>query len=744
MPLGFTALSPREMRVIADWIDAGAKAGGTAAMHWAYVPPERPALPKVSRESWVQNSIDRFILSGLEKARIMPSPEADRATLLRRVTLDLIGQLPTPEEIDSFLNDQSEDAYERRVDELLKRPQYGERMALPWLDAARYADSNGFQQDGDTYQWVWRDWVVKAMNENMPFDRFTVLQLAGDLLPAVDQSTAEGRAALIATAFNRNHMLNGEGGAIPEEQRNVAVFDRVDTTSTVWLGLTMACARCHDHKYDPISQKDYFGLMAYFNNVPETGVPAGGVPFSLAPPWIYAGSESDMRRLFELNAKSASLSWRLKAVEADPATIEARKKWEASGASDAPKEVQDILKLPTRDAGQSERLRGYFLAEILKSAEWIDKAKVDREIQEIRNRVPKVMVMSDRQKRVTRQLNRGNYQEPLDPVSPAVPQIFGSPKPVRNRLELASWIVDKKNPLTARVQVNRAWQLFFGQGLVKTPENFGVQSEPPTHPELLDWMATEFVRTGWDVKRLHRLIVTSATYRQSSKVSPSLLKRDPANALYARGARFRLPSTLLRDIALQAGGLLQPTIGGPPVYPYQPKGIWDSLAITKERDFTYPQSKGPDLYRRSLYTFWRRTVAPGNMFDAASRQVCTVRDARTSTPLHALTMLNDPTWVEAGRGLAARAIKRYGASNLRLQAMFRIVCGRTPDSDEMSSLQRSLAAAKEHFAANPKDAEAFLTVGEWRADSSIDPIEMAAYASVGLSILNLDEAMTRE
>ena len=744
MPMGFTALSAREVKVVADWIDAGAKPSGKATVHWAYVPPARPSLPNVKNDKWARNPIDRFVLARLEAAGLRPSPEADRATLLRRVSLDLQGMLPDPAEVDAFVADSSPDAYERRVDAMLKNSAYGEKMALPWLDAARYADSNGFQQDGDTYQWVWRDWVVKALNENMPFDRFTILQLAGDLLPGVDQSTTKGREALIATAFNRNHMLNGEGGAIPEEQRNVAVFDRVDTTSTVWLGLTMTCARCHDHKYDPISQKDYFGLMAYFNKVPEIGVPQGGVPYSLAPPWIYTGSEHDMRRLFELNAKSASLKHQVAAVESDPETIARRSSWESSGGSESPPEIQELLKLSTRDAGQSERLRSYFLADVLKSAAWIEKSKVDRELQDMRARLPKVMVMSDRQPRVTRLLNRGNYQEPLDPVSPAVPSMFGSETPIRNRLELARWVVDPKNPLTARVQVNRAWQTFFGQGLVKTPENFGVQSEPPSHPELLDWLATEYVRTGWDTKRLHRMIVTSATYRQSSKVTATLLKRDPGNELLARGARFRMPSMILRDIALQASGLLNPTRGGKPVYPYQPAGIWDSLAITKERDFSYPQSKGADLYRKSLYTFWRRTVAPGNMFDAASRQVCTVREARTSTPLHALTMLNDPTWVEAGRGLAERAMKDLKEPTARLQRMFCVVCSRKPGSSELAVLRRSLDSALAFYRAQPGAAAAFLKVGERAPEPKFESSELAAYASVGLSILNLDEAMTRE
>jgi len=693
MPMGFGPLAERDVTVLRNWIDQGAKtsAGTAVKKHWAYQKPSRPAIPKVKLAGWVTNPIDAFVLSGIERQGLKPSPPADRVTLIRRVTLDLIGLPPTPDEVDAFVADRSPNAYQKVVDRLFANPHFGEKMALPWLDAARYADSNGFQQDGDTYQYVWRDWVVSALNANMPFDQFTVQQLAGDLLPTATEDTASGRAQLIASAFNRNHMLNGEGGAIPEEQRNVNLYDRVDTTSTTWLGLTMACARCHDHKYDPLTQRDYYSLLAYFNNVPETGVPEGGGQYRIAPPWIYAGSDSQLR---EMEALKADLA-------------EAKK-----------------LGLP------------------------LDKLKErEKKLSDFQDTIPRVMVMSDRQPRESHIYSRGNYTSPLDKVSPTTPAAL-PPMPAGyppNRLGLARWIISADNPLTARVQVNRFWQTFFGKGLVRTPENFGVQSEPPTQPQLLDWLAVDFRENDWDVKRLLRMIVMSSAYRQSSKVSPEMEKRDPENRLLARGARFRLPAMLLRDEALAASGLLNPAMGGKPVYPYEPKGIWDGLQITEERDFTYPQSKGADLYRRSIYSFWRRTVAPGNMFDAPTRQFCAVRLYQTSTPLHALTTLNDVTWVEAGRVLADKVMTSVGkGEEANLAEAFRRVCARRPDPSELQILVRALKRAQTAFAKKPKDAESYLSQGESPRDQKLDLTTEAAYATVCSAILNLDEALTRE
>jgi hypothetical protein len=885
-------LTGQEKDTLKRWIAAGA---GYEA-HWAFVPPARPPLPAVSNEAWVRNPIDRFVLARLERQDIVPSPEADRTILIRRLSLDLTGLPPSPRDVDDFLADRSPDAYDKVVSRLLASSHYGERMALPWLDAARYADSNGFQQDGDNYQYVWRDWVVRALNANMPFDQFTTEQLAGDLLPS------PGLDQRVATGFNRCHLLNGEGGAIEEEQRNVILFDRVDVTATTWLGLTLACAQCHDHKYDPLTRQDYYQLLAYFNNVPETGKPPLEGQYNIADPWIYVGDPGQRAREHELLAGIDSARRQARELEDSPAAKAAQGAWEREalgtaggkavlgpwravgpfevasfdaayatafgpekaidltrtyeggklkwaehpewedgkahylpggfaatylyrtiaadrpmtmtlsfGSDDAikvwlngapvlanklirvvapdqekatvdlragkndllvkvvngggayafyfrvaamglPGDVAGILKVApaARTEAQARRLREYFLASHppapLRAARE-RMAGLERELKDLRETLPRVMVMSDARPRQTHILERGNYLMPREAVEPGTPAGLpgASPSAPKNRLGLAQWLVSAENPLTARVQVNRAWQLFFGAGLVRTSENLGTQGEPPSHPELLDWLAVEFRESGWDVKRLHRLIVTSATYRQSSRVAPGLRERDPENRLLARGARFRLPSLLLRDVALASSGLLDQRVGGRPVYPYQPNGIWDGLAITKERDFTYPQSQGADLFRRSLYTFWRRTVAPGNMFDASSRQACRVRPSITSTPLHALTTLNDVTWVEAGRALAERVMKEAGPDpDARLAEAFRRVCARRPAAEELGILRRSFERALAAFRERPTAARAYLRAGFSPRDPSLDPAEHAAYASTCLTIFNLDEALTRE
>lgn len=735
MPMGFKPLSDKDIQTIRNWIDqGGVESIPGRGQHWAFQVPVRPSLP-----SKAANAIDAFVLSRLKKEGLKASPEADRTTLIRRVTLDLTGLPPTPEEVDAFVKDKSPGAYAKVVDRLLANPHYGERMALPWLDAARYADSNGFQQDGDTFQYVWRDWVIRALNDNMPFDQFTREQLAGDLLPNPT------RDQLIATAFNRNHMLNGEGGAIPEEQRSVNLFDRVDTTSTVWLGLTMACARCHDHKYDPLSQKDYYAMMAYFNNVPESGVPSGGGQYRIADPWIYGGTPAEMQQMESLE-RSLNLA-KEKAKPYEDGSGEAQQAWEADPKGATP-DVLELLKIAKekRTKEQLARIQTVFFDVAFADPgkglrkEW---QRIEGELNKVREVVPRVMVMSDAKPRKTHLFVRGNYESLGEEVVADIPTKFTDGKSRASRLALADWILSPKNPLTARVQVNRYWQLFFGRGLVKTPENFGVQSEPPSHPELLDWLAVEFRESGWDVKKLHRLIVTSQTYRQSSRMTPALKAKDPDNQFLARGARFRMPSLLLRDIALASSGLLLPKMYGKPVYPYQPKGIWDGLSITKERNFEFPQSKGEDNHRRSIYTFWRRTVAPGNMFDASARNVCTVSPSLTSTPLHALTMLNDVTWVEAGRALATRVMPLATAEE-RLTKAFQFVCARKPSADELKILRRSLDRALTAYSANPESAKAFLTLGDSPVDPKFDVSQLAAYAATCQAILNLDEAMTRE
>ena len=613
-------LSADQKKLLERWINEGA----AYAQHWAFVAPQRPPLPEVQRTEWVRTPIDRFVLAKLEEEGLTPSPEADRATLIRRLSIDLIGLPPSVEEVDAFINDCDPAAYEKLVDRLLASPHYGERMALPWLDAARFADSNGFQQDGDTWQWMWRDWVVRALNADLSFDQFTTWQLAGDLLP---EATTDQQ---IASGFNRNHLLNGEGGAIAEEQRWVILFDRIDTTSTIWLGLTMACTQCHDHKYDPLTQRDYYSLLDAFNRVPETGTPQFfSSRIRVANPVIELPTAENQAKLAEFAAQIAAAE-----SDAKLATDSAYQGWLAGLGDGNGKTLPDplpaLLQKPEGQRNDEEKksleqgLRKHFDEKVRPGldAKLPPLAKLNDLQKQLAaykgDQLPRVMVMSDAQPRETKILSRGEYLNPTEKVSFATPAFLpplpqGAPA---NRLGLAQWLLMPEHPLTSRVQMNRMWQHFFGAGIVKTAEDFGVQSEYPIHGALLDFLAVEFRERGWSMKDVQRLIVTSATYRQSSRLTPELKSRDSENRLLARASRFRMPSLLLRDWSLAAAGLLDSRIGGAPVYPYQPSEIWEALAITKERDFTYPASSGADLYRRSLYTFWRRTVSPANMFDA--------------------------------------------------------------------------------------------------------------------------------
>jgi hypothetical protein len=669
----------------------------------------------------------------------------------------LVGLPPTPEEVDAFVADPDPQAYEKLVDRLLASPHYGERMALPWLDAARYADSNGFQQDGDTWQWIWRDWVVKSLNADMPFDRFSIEQLAGDLLPdaTIDQKIASG--------FNRNHLLNGEGGAIAEEQRCNTLFDRVDTTSTTWLGLTMACAQCHDHKYDPLTRIDYYRLLDAFNRVPESGLPARhSARIRLSPPVLELPTAENTRRLAELEAAKKADE-----AEAKPILDALYESWKAGLFADGkpadgeqlPRTLPPLLLKPEADRTEDERkqiadeLRRFFDSKVkyklIKSLPQVAKYDAAKKAydQYKGDQIPRVMVMSDEQPRETRILDRGDYLSPIGEKLSFLPPASLPPLPEavpRNRLGLATWLFLPEQPLTARVQVNRMWQQFFGTGIVKTTEDMGVQSEYPRHMDLLDWLAVEFRERGWSQKHMHRLLVTSATYRQSSRVTADHLAKDPENRLHARAARFRMPALVLRDVALAASGLIDLRIGGQPVYPYQPDQIWEALAITKERDFTYPASHGRDLYRRSLYTFWRRTVSPANMFDTANRQTCTVRASQTSTPLHALTTLNDPTWVEAARVLAERSLQSAGDLDGRLTHAFRRILGRKPSAYDLEAIRRMHARQLAIYGTDLDAARQLLAVGESPRDKTLDPAGHAALTTTCLAIFNLDEALTRE
>jgi mono/diheme cytochrome c family protein len=743
-PDSHRTITPAQKEILRRWVAEGAE----YKEHWAYVTPVRPALPANGEK----NPVDAFIVEKLAKVGLNLSPEAPKATLLRRLSLDLTGLPPTPEETAAFLADNSPDAYVKQVDRLMASPHYGERMVLPWLDASRYADSNGFQQDGDTFQWIWRDWLVKNLNGDKPFDQLSTEMLAGDLLPnaTLDQK--------IATAFNRNHILNGEGGNIAEEQRFVSLFDRVESTTTTWLGLTVACAQCHDHKYDPITQKDYYQWLDAFNHVKERGTPSGGPTqtggrsrFRLDGMTVDVPSPEQAAELARLQADFDKLNkdfftHQTKAFEA----------WLTKPAKDKgmlSKELETLLAPDKkRAAAETKKLREHYNKNVfpedrkkIAAFKQIDRAKqlLDGYRGDI---LPRVMVMSDDQPRETNILDRGAYLSKKEKVTFDAPG-FLPPMPKdapKNRLGLARWLFRPEHPLTARVQVNRQWQHFFGHGIVRTSEDLGVQSDRPTHQELLDWLSVEFRESGWKTKALQKLIVTSKTYRQSSVVTKAHLQKDPENKLLARAPRLRLPSLVLRDVALSSSGLLNPKIGGVPVYPYLPDSPWESLAITKERDFTYPQSKGADLYRRSLYTFWRRTIAPVNMFDSSARQTCRVRTAITSSPLHALTMLNDPTWVEAARVLAQRVTKEQPTDEARLARAFALVLGRAPAGPEPALLAKMLANQRKVYAADAKAAEALLAIGESKRDAAIPAAEHAALTAACLALYNLDAAVTRD
>jgi hypothetical protein len=938
-------LTAEQKDILRRWIDEGAAWG----KHWAYEIPVRPQPPAVREAVWPRNPIDNFVLARLEREGLAPSPEAAKETLIRRVTLDLTGLPPTAQEIDAFLADKSTDTYERLVDRLLASRRYGERMAMDWLDAARYADTNGYQNDFARTMWPWRDWVIDACNANMPFDRFTIDQIAGDLLPG---ATLQQK---IASGFNRNNRTVTEAGSIDEEWRVENAVDRIETTTTVFLGLTMGCCRCHDHKFDPISQREFYEFFAFFNSVKEQGVyteQRGNVL-----PLVAVPTPQDEQRLRKFDADIAAAE---KAVREQEASLaERQRKWEEEqrarpepmepadwalrlaldgktgeavyGGDGAPAWADGPLGKALRldgkensflDAGQAIRLertehfayggwvrpqthgavlskmddaaayRGFDLLlndnqvqvhlvhhwpddaikvstqEPLAQGAWshvfvtydgsskaaglkvfvngrlakvtvnndhltdtiatdqplrlgkrstafplngdladirfyrrtltVDEvqavaeqpvfrilrtaegqrnavqrdfltqafreryatglleaqrtvARLRREKADYEKGIPTVMVMEDLPApRDTFVLKRGRYDMPdkSQKVQPDVPSCLpplpdGGP---RNRLGLARWLVDPANPLTARVTVNRFWQRYFGTGLVKTTENFGLQGERPSHPELLDWLATEFVRTGWDMKVLQRLIVTSATYRQSSRATPALLQHDPGNRLLARGPRFRLPAEVVRDQALAISGLLVERVGGPSVRPYQPAGLWEELA-GGAGEGPYVQDRGPGLYRRSLYVYRKRTVPHPALatFDAPSREVCQVKQSRTNTPLQALELLNDVSYVEAARRLGQLMLTEGGGSpEGSLTFAFRRATARSPEADELRLLARALERYRQNFRADPEAATRFVHHGDSPVDDKLDPVELAAYEAAASLILNLDETITKE
>lgn len=967
---------------IKEWIVQGAP----WQPHWAFVPPRRPDLPMVKNKKWARQPLDAFVLARLEKENLAPSPEADRVTWLRRVTLDLTGLPPTREEWKTFLSDTSPRAYEKVVDRLLASPRYGERMAWRWLEAARYADTNGYQSDGEREMWRWRDWVIDAYNQNMPFDQFTLEQMAGDLLPS---PTLEQR---LATGFHRNHRGNAEGGIIPEEYAVEYVADRVETTATVWLGLTLGCARCHDHKYDPFSQRDYYQLFAFFHNIPEKG---RAVKYGNSPPLMPVPTRTQQQTLSRWEEKLQSAQNRLEKLA--PQRQVARAAWEESarahlgvgtkgatstksGAVALPDDGwsisadlvyhQDCAHLPLplaeNDAAKKNRRgpvgrdgcpapvsaprgagwaldgrchvdagdvaplgfydkftlslwarssadgggtllsrmvdvpdgEGYALRwhqgilQLNLVKRWLDDALrvetaqplprdrwchvavcydgsrvasgvrfyvdgqpmaarilLDELNQTFQTTAPlrlgggngpggrfrgdladariygrvlepdeiavlacptplrKVLALAPEQRgavqraalehyfalvaapqvvrealaqvrdlrrqrqqtiesfptamvleempvpRATHVLRRGQYDQPGERVFPNVPASLPDMKSTwpRNRLGLAQWLIQPNHPLTARVAVNRAWQLHFGRGLVGTGDDFGSQGEAPTHPELLDWLATEFIRTGWNGKALHEMLVLSATYRQSARISPELARRDPENLLLGRGPRIRLGADMLRDQALAVSGLLVEHVGGPSVKIYQPPGLWQELTGTD-----YIQDHGQDLYRRSLYTYWKRTIAPPGMvaFDASSREFCVVRETRTNTPLQALTLLNDVVFVEAARLLAERIVRapmpapvapaQPGSKHReRLRWAFETVVARSPSPRELLHLEISWQRYYQHFHQHRDAALALLSNGEHPRDPALDVCEVAAYTLIGNLLLNLDEVLNK-
>lgn len=920
-PDGPKALDQEQIATLKNWIENGAE----YQSHWAFVAVEEPTVPKATGSLWPKNDIDHFVLERLEQKDRTPASEATRETLIRRVSFDLTGLPPTVEQIEEFLSDRSVRAYEDMVDRFLNSPAYGEHMARHWLDLARYADTNGYQYDTEREQWVWRDWVIDAYNQNMPFDQFTIEQLAGDLLP---DATAQQR---LATGFNRNHGITIEGGIIDEEYRTEYVMDRVTTTSGVWMGLTVGCARCHDHKYDPISQQEFYQLYSFFNQVPERGM-RGFTPSEKIPsPLVNERQQrleselgrwqSELNRPVDLEAhldrwteqissspthgwnvlipeilKSSGgstltplddhsvllsgvnppqdvidISSRTDAVEITAVRLEALtdeslpgggpgrhdnsnfvlSEFELTAVSVVDDSKTHVVKFsraiadyeqsnyevakaingttanndgwavdgPTRKEpataifvadqpfgfpggtqlrfrlrheanfgthgigrprisvttnGESELkfqgipdrirriaatrkearsaedaadLREYFLAHHDPQKEM--KQRVAEIEQRLGNVFPATMIMQDMpQPRQTFVLNRGQYDEPTDEVSAGVPAVL-PPMPedaAANRLGFAKWLVDPSHPLTARVAVNRYWQRLFGIGLVKTSEDFGVQGSLPSHPKLLDWLAAEFIRSGWDVKHIQRLIMTSATYRQTSRVGTAAYQADPENQLLARGPRMRLDGEEIRDAALLASGLLVKQLGGKSVYPYQPPGLWMELNNRPGYSKAYPQGSGDELYRRSLYTFWKRTV-PSPMLkilDAPERELCTIRRSRTNTPSQALVLLNSPQFVEAARHLGERMMK-HNATNLedKLTFGFRLITARVPTDLELAAIVEAFESEQAKLTASPNLALKILQVGESPFDASLDAPRLAAFASIASLYLNLDEAITK-
>jgi hypothetical protein len=651
-------LTSHETELIKKWIKQGAK----FEKHWAFVPPKLWPIPEVKDKTWPKNQIDYFILHKQEQYGLAPNPEADKERLLKRVSFDLTGLPPALDMMDRFLADNSPNAYEKVVDELMKSPAYGEKMSLHWLDVARYADSHGYQDDNYRSQWPWRDWVIHAFNENLPYDKFITWQLAGDQMP---NATKE---QLLATGFNRNHKITEEGGVINEEYRVAYVTDRTNTFGKALLGCTIECAHCHDHKYDPFSQKEYYSLFAFFNQVKEPGIQSTvGGPETYAKRPLMQITNDDVKGILKFVNK------------------------------------QDTNKLIVSVMGDSEAYRKTYI------------------------------------------LKRGNYDTHGDEVEAGTPKAimpFDNSYP-KNRLGLAEWLFNRKNPLAARVFVNQTWQEIFGKGIVKSSGDFGSQGDLPSHFELLDWLSVDFMDHGWDIKRLMKQMVMSATYRQSAAITTNTLKLDPDNTYLSHGPRSRLPAEFVRDMVLASSGLLTRTIGGPSVNPYQPPGLWENATSGRGILANYKQVHGPNLYRRGMCTLIKRTVPPVEMaiFDASNRDQCEVKRLRTNTPLQALLMENDPTVLEAARVLAAKLLQDNSTANAKIYKAFRLIICRKPNAQELAILNSYYN--EELKAMDRKTAIKVLNVGEYPIPDNLNKINLATMMKVVDAIYNLEEAITK-
>jgi hypothetical protein len=732
-------LTAAEIDVLRRWIDAGA----VFEPHWAYVKPVRPPVPPVRDARWSHNPIDAFVAAGHDAQHLRPQPEADRRTLIRRLSFDLRGLPPTPAEVDAFLADRRRDAYEQLVDRLLAAPQYGERMAQYWLDVVRYADTCGYHSDNERHVWMYRDYVIRAFNENRPFDQFTREQLAGDLLPK------PSGAQRIASGYNRLLQTTEEGGAQPKEYTAKFAADRVRNTATAWLGVTLGCAQCHDHKYDPFSTRDFYRFSAFFADIKE--LPVGRQPATGFPTPAQAAAMARLQA--EMAPLEQSLERDRPKFEAALAAWEKRLKASPPPPEKAklPKEIAEILAAePSRRNADQKRQLGRYFRGI--APEW---AAIDAKLAPLEKRkaalemeVPSTLLTEAVAPRETRILPRGNWMDDSGPVvTPAIPAVFGTIEAGGRRLtrrDLAEWLVAPDNPLVARAFVNRLWMLLFGQALARPTDELGTQGALPTHPELLDWLAVEFRQSGWDIKHMVRLIVRSETYRQSSSARPDLVQADPTNQYLARQGSFRVDAEAVRDLALAASGLLSPRIGGPSTKPYQPAGYWDFLNFPKRQ---WVADVGPDQYRRGLYTFWQRTLLHPSLlaFDACTREESTAERARSNTPLQSLALLNDPTYVEAARVLAARAVREGGPEVAgRLAFLFRALLQREPSPAESRLLVDLYRSHLEQYRADRKSAEALMHVGQTPPPADAMRAETAAWTSVARAVLNLHETITRD